>query len=215
MSRVAAPPTTPRKTPQQARSNASVHAILQATLQVLRKHGKARLTTTRVAERAGVSVGTLYQYFPNKTALLQAVLRHHLSGVGDAVEAACAEARGSSFAEMALAIASGFVAGKFQNIDASVALYAVSDDLDGRSIAQETYSRLTKAIAALFATATDGTLQRPELVATTLLSAMSGISRTMLEAGVHLNSRKEMQSEIGTLVSGYLAASDKISTSGT
>jgi AcrR family transcriptional regulator len=53
--------------------------------------GKERLTTTRVAARAGVSVGTLYQYFPNKSALLQAVLRRHLSEVAEAIEAVCQE----------------------------------------------------------------------------------------------------------------------------
>ncbi|HEX3471637.1 MAG TPA: helix-turn-helix domain-containing protein, partial [Silvibacterium sp.] len=54
----------PRKSPVQARSTASVSAILEATIQVLLDVGKERLTTTRVAYRAGVSVGTLYQYFP-------------------------------------------------------------------------------------------------------------------------------------------------------
>jgi AcrR family transcriptional regulator len=58
-----------------------VNAILDATIQVLLKLGKERLTTTRVALRAGVSVGTLYQYFPNKSALLQAALKRHLDEV--------------------------------------------------------------------------------------------------------------------------------------
>src|SRR5713226_9742284 len=84
----------PRKSPVQARSAASVDAILEATIQVLLHVGKERLTTTRVALRAGVSVGTLYQYFPNKSALLQAALRRHLAGVTDAVELVCKEQRG-------------------------------------------------------------------------------------------------------------------------
>jgi AcrR family transcriptional regulator len=50
-------------------------AIIQATIQVLMKDGKSKLTTTRIDERAGVSVGTLYQYFPNKSYLLQALLK--------------------------------------------------------------------------------------------------------------------------------------------
>ena len=61
---------TSRKKPQQARSNDLVAAILQAAIQVLSKEGAARFTTTRVAERAGVSVGSIYQYFPNKAAIL-------------------------------------------------------------------------------------------------------------------------------------------------
>lgn len=59
-----------RKQPQQVRSNELVAAILDAAVQVLAKEGAQRFTTARVAERAGVSVGSLYQYFPNKAAIL-------------------------------------------------------------------------------------------------------------------------------------------------
>ena len=59
-----------RKKPQQARSNDLVAAILEAALQVLAKEGAQRFTTTRVAEKAGVSVGSIYQYFPNKASIL-------------------------------------------------------------------------------------------------------------------------------------------------
>ena len=61
---------TSRKKPQQARSNDLVAAILEAAIQVLAKEGAQRFTTTRVAEKAGVSVGSIYQYFPNKAAIL-------------------------------------------------------------------------------------------------------------------------------------------------
>jgi len=59
-----------RKDPKQARSNQLVEAVLDAAVQVLTKEGAQRFTTARVAERAGVSVGSLYQYFPNKAAIL-------------------------------------------------------------------------------------------------------------------------------------------------
>lgn len=59
-----------RRKPKQARSNDLVSAILQAAIQVLAKEGAQRFTTTRVAERAGVSVGSVYQYFPNKASIL-------------------------------------------------------------------------------------------------------------------------------------------------
>ncbi|HEV2155017.1 TetR family transcriptional regulator [Bradyrhizobium sp.] len=59
-----------RKQPQQARSSELVAAVLDAAVQVLAKEGAQRFTTARVAERAGVSVGSLYQYFPNKAAIL-------------------------------------------------------------------------------------------------------------------------------------------------
>lgn len=59
-----------RKQPQQARANRLIEAVLDAAVQVLMKEGAQRFTTARVAERAGVSVGSLYQYFPNKASIL-------------------------------------------------------------------------------------------------------------------------------------------------
>jgi AcrR family transcriptional regulator len=67
------PDSTPRKQPKQERSQATVEAILTATAHILAESGLEKFTTNRVAERAGVSIGSLYQYFPNKKALLFAL----------------------------------------------------------------------------------------------------------------------------------------------
>lgn len=64
------PQISSRRTPKQSRSADLVAAILEAAVQVLRSDGATRFTSARVAERAGVSVGSLYQYFPNKAAIL-------------------------------------------------------------------------------------------------------------------------------------------------
>ncbi|MCB8881651.1 TetR family transcriptional regulator [Acidisoma cellulosilytica] len=64
------PRISSRKQPKQARSSELVAAILEAAAQVLAKEGAPRFTTARVAEKAGVSIGSLYQYFPNKAAIL-------------------------------------------------------------------------------------------------------------------------------------------------
>lgn len=64
------PQISSRKQPQQARSTELVAAVLEAAIQVLAKEGAHRFTMARVAEKAGVSVGSLYQYFPNKAAIL-------------------------------------------------------------------------------------------------------------------------------------------------
>jgi AcrR family transcriptional regulator len=64
------PQISSRKQPQQARSTELVAAILQAAVKVLTEEGANRFTTARVAEKAGVSVGSVYQYFPNKAAIL-------------------------------------------------------------------------------------------------------------------------------------------------
>lgn len=68
-----------RKRPGQARSLATVEAIFEATARILQQHGSAALNTNLIAERAGVSVGTLYQYFPNKDAILVEMARRELA----------------------------------------------------------------------------------------------------------------------------------------
>jgi AcrR family transcriptional regulator len=70
--------TTPRKRPRQARSKATVDTIMTATARVLVRHGFDGLTTNAVAEAAGVSIGSLYQYFPNKEALVAALIESHI-----------------------------------------------------------------------------------------------------------------------------------------
>jgi AcrR family transcriptional regulator len=71
------PSATPRKQPKQERSQATVEAILTATTHILIKEGYDQFNTNRVAELAGVSIGSLYQYFPNKEALLFALAEDH------------------------------------------------------------------------------------------------------------------------------------------
>lgn len=67
----------PRKSPRQQRSQQTVDTILQATARVLAEYGYAGTNTNRIAETAGVSVGSLYQYFPNKNALIAALHDRH------------------------------------------------------------------------------------------------------------------------------------------
>ncbi|AGC48830.1 TetR family transcriptional regulator [Myxococcus stipitatus DSM 14675] len=71
------PKTRPRKTPRQERSRAMVETLLDATIRVLLARGYDGMTTIAVAERAGVSVGSLYQYFPNKESLVATLAERH------------------------------------------------------------------------------------------------------------------------------------------
>ncbi len=71
----------PRKSPVQKRSRATVEAILEAAAQVFEAHGYAAGTTNRIAESAGVSIGTLYQYFSSKEALVVALLEQHIEEI--------------------------------------------------------------------------------------------------------------------------------------
>lgn len=72
------PSTRPRKRATQERSKATVEALLDATARILTKHGYDRASTNKVAEAAGVSIGSLYQYFPSKEALVASLLERHV-----------------------------------------------------------------------------------------------------------------------------------------
>jgi AcrR family transcriptional regulator len=73
------PARNARRTPRQDRSRETVEAIVEAAAQVFERHGYAAGTTNRIAQRAGVSIGTLYQYFPNKDALVAELARRHIA----------------------------------------------------------------------------------------------------------------------------------------
>jgi AcrR family transcriptional regulator len=196
----------PRKSPVQARSTASVDAILEATVQVLLSVGKERLTTTRVALRAGVSVGTLYQYFPNKSALLKAVLRRHLNQVMEATERVCREQAGSTLQEMATALISAFLEAKMRDAKTSVALYSVSSDVDGAKIQQQMGLRSNRAIVAMLESAREPLIKDPQLVASMVQGAMAGVSRRLLESGAPEKQFESLRQELIFLVSAYLEA---------
>lgn len=85
------PPTKPRKNASQARSRATVDALVEATARILVREGFEKTSTNRIAEIAGVSVGSLYQYFPGKEALVAAVIDRHNDEIMKIVRAAFVE----------------------------------------------------------------------------------------------------------------------------
>ena len=196
----------PRKTPVQARSAASVDAILKATVQVLLRVGKEKLTTTRVAARAGVSVGTLYQYFPNKSALLRAALRLHAEEILAEVDKVCVAQRGQPVEQMAEALAVAFLAVKMRNPKKSRALYAVSSDLEGVKIVTSTAVRVNEAIAGLLKSAPEGLTRDLRLMATVLQSIIAGVKRQLLESDMAEAQFEVMQRELVLVVRSYARA---------
>jgi AcrR family transcriptional regulator len=199
-------PLEPRKSPVQARSAASVDALLEATVQVLLRVGKERLTTTKVASRAGVSVGTLYQYFPNKRGLLQAVLKQHMEEVAGAVERVCREQKGNTLAQMATALVGAFLDAKMRDVKTSVALYSVSSDVDGAKIVQRMSERMHRALVAMLGTSREPLRTDPRVASFMLQGAMAGVSRRLLESDAPENHLDSLRRELIFLVCAYLEA---------
>lgn len=110
--------TTPRKRPRQQRSKATVDTILEATTRVLKKQGFDGLSTNAVAAQAGVSIGSLYQYFPNKEALCAALIDRHMEDMNAAIFAEL-----TRVAEMPIAQAARAV------VELTIRAHAVDPDL--------------------------------------------------------------------------------------
>lgn len=197
----------PRKSPIQARSGATVEAIHEAAIQVLLGQGISRLTTTRVAERAGVSVGTLYQYFPNKQALLYAILIRHFEEMADSLEGAAAESNGKKLAEIGDRIADAYVSVKAARPDATTALYRIAGAIDQFRLSDGIYKRLVTAIVEALKVASDASFDDLERTASTLLSALAGLSRGTFANLVYESEALVTLGEEARLLSrSYLAA---------
>jgi len=196
----------PRKTPVQARSTVTVEAISEATIQVLLSQGAERLTTTRVAERAGVSVGTLYQYYPNKRSLLFAVLERHMNDVATKVEAACESACHKPLAEMIREMVEAFVDAKMERADISVALYRVAGDVGGTALVRRVGQRSRKAVGEMLQTAPDVKYPPDKFIVDLMLSAMAGAMRSLLEAGPSPATVRKSREQLVLLCGSYLAA---------
>jgi len=109
----------PRKTPAQERAKATVDAILEAAAYILVKDGWEGFTTNRVAERAGVNIASLYQYFPNKEAIAVELQRQHVQKARDASPGAISRLRSQANLHEALKIL----------IDAAIAEHRVNPKL--------------------------------------------------------------------------------------
>jgi AcrR family transcriptional regulator len=194
----------PRKTPVQTRSTVTVDAIYEATFQVLLAGGADRLTTTRVAERAGVSVGTLYQYFPNKQSLVLSALEKHQDRVVSAVELACRRNHGQQLSTMIESVVEAFVDAKMERSDISMALYATAVGVQERALVNRAGKRARDAIASMLATVPEAQLSDLSFTSLMLISAMGGATRAVLEAGSSPRMVRLLRKQLVLLCRGFL-----------
>jgi AcrR family transcriptional regulator len=109
------PHLKPRKSPSQGRARETVEAILEATARILVKHGYAGTNTNLIAELAGISVGSLYQYFPNKESLIAALNVRHAERIHSRIAARLIELEGKSLREAIPALVREVVAVHLEN----------------------------------------------------------------------------------------------------
>lgn len=143
----------PRKSPSQRRSVDTVDAIIEAVVRILRRDGYAGLSTRRVAEVAGVSVGSLYQYFPNRQAIVAELVRRRVAAFIAAAEAA--DIDGAPDLRAAIVVmTSAFLAEKRGSLWLSAVLQGAMGEVQGRQIVGEHLRAAAPALAARLSQAT-------------------------------------------------------------
>lgn len=98
-----------RKQPKQARAAQTIEVIVEAASQILERDGEGALTTNRIAERAGVSIGTIYQYFPNKEAILVALALQEREAIRNQIAEELGRASPATFEEVTRRIIRAFI----------------------------------------------------------------------------------------------------------
>ena len=205
----ASTPLKPRKTPTQNRSRVTVDAIFEATIQVLLKGGMQGLTTTRVAERAGVSVGTMYQYFPNKQALVYALNERYLDALAARIEAICDAQSGAPLEQMIDALIDTYWTAKTERADVTRALYRSVVELDNAAVVHHFAARVDRATEAMLASASDAAFADMKRTNLTLAAVIYGTVRNVFERELSPQDAALLRAELGQMCHTYATLSGR------
>ncbi|TNB46068.1 TetR/AcrR family transcriptional regulator [Martelella lutilitoris] len=199
----------PRKAPQQTRSAATLEAIHTATTQVLIAEGVARLTTARVAERAGVSIGTMYQYYPNKQALLFAMVEQQLETVTNFMLAAAEQLRGQDAGTVAEGLALAWLNAKTSDSEAFQTLYGIAAEFDLQASMERVLAQMSEAFSSLLAAAPDAHFSDRDAVAFMLAVLIGGSVRMVLDAAASPDNLACLRQELPCACRAYIAAAQQ------
>jgi AcrR family transcriptional regulator len=199
----------PRKQPLQSRSRDTVAAILKAAAQVFTTRGYASTTTNHIAERAGVSIGSLYEYFPNKDALLVALMEQHIveSEVILAQVALEAPAGPTHVREMIRRFVHAMVELHARDRDLHRVLFeeAPLPKRVRRQLA-DVEDRITERVEDYLRAHPDVTARDPALAASVLVKTIEGLTHKLVVHGDPHTDAEYYCEEIVALVTAYLAA---------
>jgi AcrR family transcriptional regulator len=202
---------SPRKTPRQARAAFTLDAIFEATIQLLVADGMHRLTTTKVADRAGVSVGTMYQYFPHKEALVYAVNERYLEILAARIEATCRAQHGRPIGEMVEALIDTYWRAKTERADVTRALYRSVAELDNQPLIDAFAKRADAATSAMLASATDATFTDLKGVNLTLVTVIFGAVRNAFERNLRPAETRKLRRQLVMMCRSYLESAARAS----
>jgi len=173
----------PRRVPQQPRARETVNAVLEAVARILRRDGIAAVTTNRIAEVAGVSIGSVYQYFPDKRAIYAAMHERHAEDIGRVVERALVDHAESELPALLRGLIDALIDAHAQDPQLHLVLAEVPHRSDGdRDLAV----RLRRALRLALAPHWRGPRRRRDL------DQVSFVVATMIAAMAHASVQQAM-----------------------
>jgi AcrR family transcriptional regulator len=195
-----------RKRPQQERSRHTVECILKAAAHVFSQRGYANTTTNHVAARAGVSIGSLYQYFPSKDALLLALAERHVDRAFDTVMRKVLEKRRAPVPELLRALVDALVRAHqiepqlhrviFEEVHLDSAFHRRLDELDARAL-QVAHELIQERCAEL-------SIDNPRMAGMLIVQALEGVTHAMVQRHPEALQTQEFRDELVRMLEMYL-----------
>jgi AcrR family transcriptional regulator len=200
------PLTSPRKQAKQARSKNTVAVILEATTHILVREGYAHCTTNKVAERAGVSIASVYQYFPSKEALVAALIDQHLAEITELQAQRMIELSGRPVAEVICELAVTHLQMHRANPDLNRVILEQVPGLERLSVVSA-FRRQTEERLALLLEAHRDALQLadPRMTAFVLVNTIDALKQACLLDRMGYLGDDRFLAEVSRLVKRYLS----------
>ncbi|HRI63878.1 MAG TPA: TetR/AcrR family transcriptional regulator [Polyangium sp.] len=200
-----------RRRPEQERSKQTVEDILNAATLVLKQVGIAQTTTDRIAERAGLSVGSLYQYFPNKIALYEALMRRHFEHVTNIALAHAQRLHDASAEEFPALVAQLVLTQERKDPHLSALLHQIAAMHETVGSIEIEHSRLLeRSLATLLRekSTTPGfrTDVDPDIASRILTRALTGILRRTMQIDPSFIESDVLDGELQRLIHAYVLA---------
>ena len=195
----ARPRLNPRKTPRQSRSQATCAAILEAAARILETEGGHGLTTNHIAALAGVSIGSLYQYFPGKEAVLAELIRGMRQEMLDDFEDAARRAKGR---DLAFAVDALTGASLRHHLRRPALAQALEREEPTLKLDDEIHALKARMRALIVETLADRGVEEPGRTAFDLM----GLSRGMIDAAIQAGERDfdDLHRRVRRAIYGYL-----------
>jgi AcrR family transcriptional regulator len=196
---------TPRKRPSQERARATVDALLEAAAQVLDAEGAEGFSTNKIAHRAGVSIGTLYQYFPNKESLVLGLVTAHHAEMRAVIREDILRRWSEPLPVMVRGVLAGLLEVYRRNLPRAVSLEKLCVSMGEASGLEAMLGEVAEWVGRVLASRPAELAARdPELTAFVVVRAVEGVFLGAAQHRPELLGGEALQEQLAALVLGYL-----------